>query len=776
MLSQEERKQMILKLFVALKESNIFPGYTPVQIKEAAIRAEQRIYEESGSKEEYLRGMDERFQRIERVVSNRSRADGRGKSTQEQMGSYEHVRPQFQGFRNGSEEPEDSTKQGYHYGNPRLERGERRLSEQLFTENKHVFGMEDGFSPSKIMGMNRKHNLEEMGDIPRFNSRSAEGNTRGRSNSCNIQNSLHESVGHTMNRESFADNSRNPMPFRRFQSEVNSYGAVNGKDFRNATDQRHFYMQREERPKEAAYRYGGGQAFGPGFGCFDYSRGNGNRVPRGENPLKSPADMNFIEMQRDKASGAGAFNGQGFIPLQHPRQFSLDPVPSYSNSGNMNVFPFSNKTVYGARGPFISPNDGRPGHIYPPRMPNVQNFPMPSSSDAIGSFSPNPHDPVTNMFSMGPQSKAGAGGAWMGDPPSFDRHYPNPGQGAMKSSPLFFNQQLQHQPYFHHPRNSGQQNSMVDRKKPLSAPENPSRWMFNHSGEDFRVPYDELPHRYESTKKSMGSFDSSKKDERNFSTNSNEYKGCINTSSWHSGGFRSFFPESNPPDSIDSQKRIDSSLWFRDKFRYGRAPEAEDPMNTIEGNHDVYKKEKSPDHHRSDFVAQQQTGLRETSQNDCGVSNPETFLNFPSEVNAFLKDHEMEKIYLCNQELLDLKTRLKEGISVINKSLRIYNAFKDAFPSSELLQKYETIKNLLEKQEEYIKYGAYFLKARSIDSFIDQIKSLTVDMSYDLKLNTMDASDINYGECLMNAVKAFAERKKKEDTFSLNVIGKNTYE
>lgn len=145
----------------------------------------------------------------------------------------------------------------------------------------------------------------------------------------------------------------------------------------------------------------------------------------------------------------------------------------------------------------------------------------------------------------------------------------------------------------------------------------------------------------------------------------------------------------------------------------------------------------------------------------------------PAEVDVFLKENKRERVYLSEPEISSLETKLREGRETVDKSSKIYNAFRKSFPTSELCRKYETIRNLLEKQSEYFSHGTYFLKTRSVDNFIDQIKSLTVDMSYDLKSSAMEGEDINHGEYLRNAVKVFIEKKKKSDGIFLNTADVN---
>lgn len=789
MLSQEERKQMILKLFIALKESNIFPGYTPVQIKEAAIRAEQRIYEESNSKDEYLRGMSERFQRIERVVSNRNRSDGKEKNSQDQGGPYIYAKPQTtkgQEFGNVSGETQAPTKQDYAYGSGGFERGERRLSEQLFTENKHLFGKQEGFVPSEIMGISRSYGLKESDNISRFNDRDMEGSTRGRSNSCNIQGSLCDPMVHGMGREGFSNNSGNPMFFRGPQSEVGPYNLANRKSFQNVPDQRHFYMQREGHQQDISpqsYRYMN-QGFGSEFSRFDYGGGNTNGRPKDENMVKSSIDMNFSEIQQSKLPGSSTLNGRGFIPLQYPQQFAHAPSSSYSNPGNMNMFPFSGKPTYTNPGPFRPLNYPISGHKHSSRMQNVQGFPMSSTPDTIGAF---PHQSLhgrpTNMFSKPPQNRDSLNAEWIGNPSVFDRHYTNPGQSAMKPSPIFFNQQVQHQPYFHTTRNPGQLGPGMDRKEAVPVSESPNQWMFGPSNEELRIPYDEFLRRNKNLKKNTEYFSSSKNERDSFPMGLGEYKTNSNHHPpWSPNGFRSFFSEGSPlcsSDSANLQKRTDNSPWFKEEARYNANSEKAFPENLAEkgrGNYNVHGKEGGVEYSSNSPVIQHHSNTKEASQDRNIILEPEKPFTFPSKINNFFQEHEMKRIYLDYQGLTDLRSRLNEAINVITKSQKIYNAFKETFPGSELLQEYEVIKNLLEKQEEYLKYDAYFLKPRSIDGFIDQIKSLTVDMSHDLKLNTTDTGDINYGECLMNAVKAFSERKKKEEGFGLNVVNEDAYE
>lgn len=777
MLSQEERRQMVFKLFTALKESNIFPGYTPVQIKEAAIRAEQRIYEESSSKEAYLRGMGERFGRIERAMSGR----GRGRDEHRQKGSYEHGSPHLgrdQGFGHipGSEF-QIPTRQGYFHrqeGGNRMngvggfDSSENGMAGLMFAENKQLFGKQTRFA-AEGMGAGRRQG--ESDSVPEFGDQSEGYHMRGRSSSCNIQGPFHGPVSHEMDPEGFSKHG-NPMPPRRFQPEAGT--SSNGKDFRSALDQGYLHVQNNgQMPGMASHSHEYGvQHPGPGFAYLKYGVGAGESRSKSENLSKSP---NPAEMRNPKMiPAADPFQGSGFVLPQHLQQQDREFDPQYQIPGNIGAFPFSNKAGYnGSRGHFTPQGNGMTGHEYPFRMPGIPSFPLPTALDPAGGFGrPNPQDRVANTFPMGSHPMNGGAG-WIGPSPAFERASGNPGQGGMKSSPIFFSQQVQQQPYYYNTRGTGPGNPTMVKKKTHLGPDAPAPWMSNSPNSTTCNSYTELSPKPPDWKKGTMHFLHPSM-EGETTMNHGESKKNIKSPPWSFNRLGSFLPGNAsqlPTDSINPQRRMDNSLWFKDGSLRTKASETSqaEGLGTRNG---AYKNEENLECRGNETSVTRQPGP-EPSLEANGALNPEDALNLPSEVDAFFRENEMEKVYLSGKELLELRSRLKEGLDVLRRSLKIYGAFREVFPKSELLEKYDIIKGLLGRQEEYLKYGAYFLKARSVDGFIDQIKSLVVDMSYELKSATVDSDDVNYGECLMDAVKAFTERKKKSGAFGLNVINKD---
>ncbi|EEQ81937.1 hypothetical protein NCER_101439 [Vairimorpha ceranae BRL01] len=64
MISQEERKQIVLHLFKLIKESKIFSNCTDKDIKDVALKFEAKAFNSSKSKEEYMKLMKLKFEKI----------------------------------------------------------------------------------------------------------------------------------------------------------------------------------------------------------------------------------------------------------------------------------------------------------------------------------------------------------------------------------------------------------------------------------------------------------------------------------------------------------------------------------------------------------------------------------------------------------------------------------------------------------------------------------------------------------------------------------------
>ncbi|KAF9764027.1 hypothetical protein NGRA_0895, partial [Nosema granulosis] len=70
-MSSEERKQIVGHLYRLIKESPLFRDYTDERIREAAVRAELKAYSSSSTKEEYLRAMNNKMERIKNAHNGR---------------------------------------------------------------------------------------------------------------------------------------------------------------------------------------------------------------------------------------------------------------------------------------------------------------------------------------------------------------------------------------------------------------------------------------------------------------------------------------------------------------------------------------------------------------------------------------------------------------------------------------------------------------------------------------------------------------------------------
>ncbi|EQB59828.1 hypothetical protein NAPIS_ORF02594 [Vairimorpha apis BRL 01] len=64
MIGFDERKQIILHLYKLIKESKMFQDYNDEDIKEAAIKSEQKAYDQAKNKEEYIIFMKAKFEKV----------------------------------------------------------------------------------------------------------------------------------------------------------------------------------------------------------------------------------------------------------------------------------------------------------------------------------------------------------------------------------------------------------------------------------------------------------------------------------------------------------------------------------------------------------------------------------------------------------------------------------------------------------------------------------------------------------------------------------------
>lgn len=621
MLALEERKQIISKLFIALKESNIFPGYTLLQIKEAAVRAEQRIYEESGSREEYLRGMNERFERIQNAMAAGAR------------GGAPVARASKHGFSDGMQSGEQGR-----YAQTELRRGSNEYSPGMKPQ-----GFVSGYTVSDYA------NAQQMRSMSEHGMRMA-GDGKG----------FREVNGNTM-----------------FQGQVGGY--------------------------DARSRIASGN-MQPQYMGLDWYAGGGRRAEYHTQP--------GMTLEGGRAEGRGYDSGF-FVPPQHRERaghnepmFRMGPEASPSNS--------------------YQRMDPRPSQELP-MMPNTEykhamnhkgpGFAHPPLSDPIK----HPRNPTASQYPAN---------AW-GFSPAMDgknRSRQQPDQFSGRTAPIFFNQQVQHNQFPREQFDPGAKYRSAYEERFESAQAFPS--MFNGS-EGMFSGYGEVPFGREAEGGLNGAFEKKMPDEERFG---------MAESSWpHMHGKK----PAMQPEWLGSSAAVD------------------------------FQKESISQSHRSLEEGWRQSerdgGSMDLSEKSAGEQRATVAV--PAEVETFLRENKTEKMHLSDIEMMSLEAKLREGMSVIEKSSEIYESFRGVFPNSQLSNKYETIKTLLVKQNEYLKYRAFFLKMRSVDNFIDQLKSLTVDMSYDLKSNTA-AGEVNHGECLRNAVKAFSEKKRKKETFCLDISNK----
>lgn len=795
MLAQEERKQMILRLFVALKESSIFPGYNHMQIKEAAIRAEQRIYEESNSREEYLQGMNERFKRIQNAVGGR----GGMFSMKDESGLSAECRPQNrtpQGQESARFQTESncSKYKGFHDYATNMQ--PQNVNEQEYLGNRHANYAQQGMATKFKVNKFQSESMtkQNASTVPKDETSTRRNGFREINNSTLFYGEMDRDIGEGMS-PNIIQGPHNTKPnysmnvdrdfvgkstyfendhgFERFNDIKLSRGIVDPMRENN----REAHISDQIQAQEAEKRFFGYQqnVDSQPYGHTQHNRairtqydGMYNRYSDGmvgrsksEHFLNSPINMNQ-NMQRGITPG-GVHDVGSFLPPRYNNQFyDVGRMPRSPHENSRSSFSHPGENGYGRVGPgFFIPD----GHKYPV---NPQKFVNSSIQEPISfSSTANARNPSTSPFAMNTSHPFHRRNAeWNG----FER--PNNQDNRMQGgrpAPIFFNQQVQHQPFSDIPLHIGTDTNN-QRTNPFPGRPSPSQSFqstFSTAADDassvgtfnFTGAFDESP-RYFNVPNGYSN------DE--FNRVAEDYPQRAHQAPWSclsSASSNIHMPVwFNDRDQCDGMESVDCSVQ-RNNIDVAVKPfnqDADGEMNNVELNND-HSARRQKYYYYGD----------KTNDVNVGATKKQTSTPIPAEVEVFLRENRKEKVYLNDSETLNLDRKLREGIEIINKSLKIYNIFKETFPASELTRRYDTIRNLIEKQNEYFKYGAYFLKACSVDNFVDQVKSLTVDMSYELRLNATSNGDVNHGECLRSAVRAFVEKKKKCSNFCLNITNRD---
>ncbi|KAH9411075.1 hypothetical protein HK407_08g13490 [Ordospora pajunii] len=762
MLPQDERKRMVFKLFTALKNSNIFPGYDMGQIKEAAIRAEQRIFEESKTKDEYVKGMDERFKRIEKAASE-GRRDHRYEQKQETPCS---VSDSWAGRVAGSSFQELNMHNSYE--------GDGMFSGSAASESGVLGSMQNGNQDwfgsirNANMQMHEEYGILKDGMPQKYISQEM-GSVRHRSNSCTIQKTVHKSYG-TGAQEFGAG----------FQYAMNFSGDLAGNDkLRNSHE--NIQHINEERRMSAAFEQ---QPSSNGYCREGAYMAMQNEVDRNQEYLKynmksgecrSKSEV-FIKppIMRNEEKGIMLnpnylHAGKYFIPQKHSEQrmhlqnnmyaSQMRAGSNCTSSGYTTNNRMHSNMMNGNQG--IFQESTLSSNSYQNRRGRGANTFLASSSNGTSSMADG-----WMGFSSVFGSKANVNGR---------KHVG--GERGMKSSPIFFSQQVQHQQYYGNPQKYGETGPMHTNSRPSMTMDLSQRFEKQLGQmdifDDSRTRLNESMHKtdYYFNGISKGMEMPGVKSERN-AEYINMQSGVDTDASYAETGldnpFKLDYLQSNMNNPHSGSKVLHYSRDSRDCSSSGVSNY---------GNQYTSINNSNPGCKNDSLDCNASPKLQASTNGPGYAANEEHKKELPPEdladIDEFMNSNGLKKVPLNSLEILNMELKLEKGVNAISRSLKIYSSFEDAFPKSKLKAKYKHAKTLIEKQIECMKYNIYFLKIRNVDGLIDQINSLIVDMSHELRSTNDNTTIINYGDCLRDALKAYSEKKKRLNAFGLNLIEKN---
>jgi hypothetical protein len=669
MIALEERKQIVVRLYTVLRDSRIFPGYTDTQIKEAAIRAEQRIYEGSKSREDYLGAIGERFQRIKNAyVMGGGGADVKGHVPDRGFPGTGY------GGRSGS---------AYNY------RGTKEEAGSLYAPG-HAGYRHDGDA-----GFNKSSYLCASGAEAesKMSSLYAKASLGGQE----IVNRrvLPERGGYFQ-----GDMGREMM-----SSEGASGERIGG-----------------YRAKNSFYSLNGGQRYG---GMFGAQAEEDERITS-----RSARSLNMGYEARP-----GGYSSASISPNMSyaPRVYNQHIYNSWSSSTPEHLFYSGTKAASSYNSPYSQYYNTMAGRGQ--EQPTSGIFVHPGKS---------PAQPQSRYLHEQYNKKA----------------YSERSQGQapyVKPTPLFFNQQVHQQPYNPTKQREEEGDFAFSRRKYSPAdgfhsdPVGMDRRMYAFAGQHPSpsiAPFGNTQDRF-----------------------SHLQGPCT-------FGRNQFPKNSGPQDAPSTRPVCERPPFFRKKepsdwMLQHPAVESDALREDEQEGTELYSRSNKKN---GPIFFQQQLRLLENSSSsemDPPLPDGGTKAELPPQVELFLKENKKERIFLSNAEKRSLEEKVSEGLDAIQQSSKICDSYLKIHPASAMLARYNAIKNLIQKQAEYLKYKAYFMKAMSVDSFIDQLKSLVVDMSHELKENETNCDDINYGECFRSVVKAFTDKKQKSKDFCLDIANRS---
>ncbi|TBU14945.1 hypothetical protein CWI41_081700 [Ordospora colligata] len=771
MLPQDERKKMVLKLFTALKDSNIFPGYDMGQIKEAAIRAEQRIFEESKTREEYVNGMDERFKRIEKAAGE-SRRDRRSEQKQEIPFS---ASDSWTGRAEGFNLQDLSTHNNYERdrmfsGN--LSRFERSGTSESGVIDNMQNGSQDWFTSIRNASaqMDEGHSITKNGMPQKYGSQEM-GSKRDRSNSCTIQNSMHKQ--YSVGSQEFKAG---------FMHGMNFLGDLSSNDkYRNDNESMHHINEERginamfEQPlyngyfKEAAYmsmrnEVDGNQEY------LKYNMKSNECRSKSEVFTKAPIMRNDEKVIAPNPNYLHA--GKYFMPQKHSEQRIHLQNNMYTSQARANNQRISDPRSYSLSG-YVGNN-----HMASNMMHGSQSM---FQESAMGPEYQNRGGRGTNTFLANSSNGSNImADGWLGFSSVFD----SKGTGnsrksiekGMKSSPIFFNQQVQHQQYYNSPQKHGEIGHIHTKPRAAMTLDLSQRFekqlgqidMFDNDHTKLGESMNKTDYYFNSGSQGMEPGFKSE----SFADYINMQNGIHTDTSYANAdlnsSFRFDYLQSNMNDSHNTSKELSYDADPIDCSTLGFANYGNQYANINDSN-SGYKNDSFDYNASSKPQANENMSGYAINKEHKKELSPDAL----ADIDEFIISNGLNKVLLNSLEILNMKSKLEEGVNAISKSLKVYNSFDDAFPKSKLKVKYKHARMFIEKQIECMKHNIYFLKVRNVGGLIDQINSLIVDMSHELKSANESNTIINYGDCLRDALKAYSEKKKRLSIFGLNLIGKN---
>lgn len=821
-MSSDERKQIVGYLYRLIKESPLFTNYTDERIREAAVRAELKAYNSSSTKEEYLRAMNNKIERIKKAAM-----------PEEKMGNYHtetcFSKPQYikEDFRNAQQ-----AENAHYKGGANLSMGhkqEYRPSQPIGRSQSPYGGIVGGSSNHYGVGKQGVNNNPHpsSSNLHNYNNNYQQTNSNLHTVNSNFHptNSNLNSVSnnlHTTNNNLHTTNSNlhqtitNPHSNSNLHSIKNNLHPVNTNPHTNSGSLHNSTTSLHNMPlHSSSSSLHNGYINPPGsvhtlpLGGKPHSGSQGNALHNptvgnysyksfGEDLYGYSQQPNTREYQGDVYNNDGGYS-------QYRREYHQErPTSLFSN------FNLKESNYYQ---PMYNYDRTSPGFQQPLSNQYRQMRPEASSRNVHHqNISPGRNESYVFVNDIS------GTGQRMGEAKSFGHS----SGGYITDRGFHSNKKL-----FEHPQ------SHFVPTKPMEFQAVPSSLKFRSRYEEphktnpiSSFTGDPIPHsrRYPQTSPIGGT--SQKKKERSFSSENPTVSFPGRQKEESKPGKRKIeIDESQANDLFNSigtlfeqgedpkKERVSGNVMFSESGVNGNvvynrnitinenvvsnekrdnrnlsSNEKRDNRNVVindtlspgiikdQKNDHLYRSPKSASESRARDVNFSMGEVTKATSEDMPLPPKDKVIleesvdpkkEIPSHLKSFIVGSELNILETSQENVEMLKDSLSRCEETQAKALEIYQEHKKEFPNSKLHQSYTRTTELINKQREALHHSIFFLTWRCVDDLLDILKGTYIDMK--VELDTTRKKVVNLPEAINKAFQAFSSSKKRDDDFVLDL-------